>query len=234
MFLHFLSRRWPAPCSDLDSGVQDFCSLPMWAFFLPVLLAAFKTSVAYPCGHFPPHLLAALVFFFWMIGRLSSSSSSSCVHFLKNQKQSPLGSGVQDYCNHVGGHFLRKKKKEEWLRRTITLVCEHVERVKKLTVMCRSSTRETEESATAPSDYALLLLLLDTHTHTPIQAKVLTSDNSWNLFSPFMSVAAELSWQVEFEWLGIIFNSFTETTTKCPSLSIYPLITSSTTTTTTQ
>jgi len=25
-------------------------------------------------------------------------------------KIEPLGSGVQEYCNHVGGHFLKKKK----------------------------------------------------------------------------------------------------------------------------
>ncbi len=36
MFLHFWAEDGQlAPYSDLDSGVQDFCSLPMWAFLSP-------------------------------------------------------------------------------------------------------------------------------------------------------------------------------------------------------
>jgi hypothetical protein len=91
------------------------------------------------------------------------------VHFLKNQKLEPLGSGVQDDCNHVGA--LSQKEKGVTTTHYITLVYVRVKGLKKLTVMCVAAAERQKSLQEHPSDYALLLLLL---LHTNNKSKSTT------------------------------------------------------------
>ncbi len=107
-------------------------------------------------------------------------------------KIEPLGFGVQDNCNHVGAPFQKEKEKGVTTTHYITLVYVRVKWLKKLTVMCVAAPERQKSLQRAPFR---LCSTTTTYYYTP--TKLLTSDNSWDLFSRrFVSVAAERSWRV--------------------------------------